>query len=63
MTQERHHRLLEAAVQKFGRDGLARRLNIPPRWVDYWLQRRVSLPARRVQDLVDLLSHALRRDR
>ena len=63
MSQETHHRLLEQAVRKFGRDGLARQLDIPPRWVDYWLQGRMSLPARRVQDLVDLLSHALRRDR
>ena len=57
---ERHRRLLEIAVQKFGREALAQHLSVAPHWIDFWSQGLLSVPPRKLSALVDLLHASLR---
>jgi hypothetical protein len=57
---ERHRRLLEMALARFGREGLAQHLNVAPKWIDFWSQGLLSIPPRKAEALVDLLHAALR---
>ena len=60
VMSERHRRLLEMALARFGREGLARHLRVAPHWIDFWSQGLLSLPPRKAEALVDLLHAALR---
>lgn len=63
MEQQRHKRLVEIAFHKYGRETLARHLNVAARWIDYWRHGLVSLPPRQALAIVDLLERVLRRER
>jgi hypothetical protein len=55
MDQRSRQQLLHIAFKRFGREGLARRLNVPPHIVDYWALGRLSVPDRKARLLVHLL--------
>jgi DNA-binding transcriptional regulator YdaS (Cro superfamily) len=49
---------VQLALAQFGREQLARRLGVPPHWIDHWAQGVLSVPDRKVELLIDLLGDA-----
>ncbi len=58
VSQDRRRQLVQLALQRFGREQLARRLDVPSHWIDRWAEGLLSLPDRKAQALVDLLNEA-----
>ena len=58
MSQDRRRRLVQLAVERFGREQLARRLNVSPHWIDRWAEGLLSVPDRKAHVLLRLLDEA-----
>lgn len=58
MSQDRRRRIVQLALAQFGREQLARRLGVPPHWIDHWAEGELSVPDRKVELLVNLLGEA-----
>ncbi len=61
IPQDRRRRLIQLAVERFGRDQLARLLDVAPHWIDRGAQGLLSLPERKWRVLAELIDDEGRR--
>ena len=59
VEKSKKQRLLKEAVDRFGKDEVAKSLRAPRALVEAWLQGHASMPDRKLLQLADLLDRSL----